>query len=99
AVASFTSFPTRRSSDLFEARFRDGALFFRVDFIDSYFATAALERDHFSIGRKLGRIVARPVASNLCFAVGGKVVQKQMARSIARSEEHTSELQSPYDLV
>src|SRR5438552_6635780 len=79
------SFPTRRSSDLVAktARF-DGLRYLSEQFL---------------VGPRLGNVIHRAVleggARHIDRAVGGD----QYDREVRRSEEHTSELQSPDHLV
>src|SRR5207248_8433157 len=87
-----TSFPTRRSSDLPPP---PGALL----------ASQALFLVHDGTDRKRLRTAARgverlpPAPASIQIPVPSSATHRNRERRAIRSEEHTSELQSPYDLV
>src|SRR5207248_10080694 len=80
-------FPTRRSSDLFRAA--DG------DFLVDMSSRKTMKCSCFAFGAML--MVASFTAATISIAPNAK--QEHFIVFRERSEEHTSELQSPYDLV
>src|SRR5207248_9906878 len=88
------SFPTRRSSDLLAALFRLGARRGHFQRVQGAAGIAAgMAHDVVEEGVR-GAQAAPPQAALL---VGQRALQE--LAQFERSEEHTSELQSPYDLV
>src|SRR5699024_12124840 len=90
---SLPAFPTRRSSDL-----GDAAGIFNVSSASAFVAASA----GCHVAKHGGRSVSSKSGSaDLLEAAGIQInlTAEQIARSITRSEEHTSELQSRFDLV
>src|SRR5207248_11749800 len=92
------SFPTRRSSDLGPLRFER-----QVTSTDSEIKTtpchtmkSCLSANRPSVRRRNEYNLAPPAEKRIANRTEGK---PSGARICFRSEEHTSELQSPYDLV
>src|SRR5207248_11800558 len=87
------SFPTRRSSDLGA----EGRHFW--DYEGKRYLDFASQLVNVSIGHQHPRLVAaiKEQAEKLCTI--GPPMATEPRSTLARSEEHTSELQSPYDLV
>src|SRR5262245_29625226 len=78
---------------------RDGVLSFRLELINTNFSAATLEGDQLSVRRKVRRVVAGLIASNLRLRVGGKVVEKQMSRAVAiRNVNQPAAVGGPGDL-
>src|SRR5207248_10178313 len=88
------SFPTRRSSDLrtFELRVSEFIAAIAVNLGDFNAADLRTER-----AKALAEDIADPRAVASLYE--NLTVTRQRQGDLERSEEHTSELQSPYDLV
>src|SRR5207248_11449262 len=87
------SFPTRRSSDLSHAtRLRDGLIFGAI-FVIGAVGVAFASRWAPEVGLR------RRLAARFAIAIVLVAIAALVALVVRRSEEHTSELQSPYDLV
>src|SRR5207248_11175003 len=86
------SFPTRRSSDLFHRAERIAG---HNPFSRSAVARISAERPRPT--KRAGEQTRRAGRTNFAARARAARIQSDAAR--ARSEEHTSELQSPYDLV
>src|SRR5207248_9843510 len=86
------SFPTRRSSDL---TLRWLPISGYVDPLQEPLAgIRSLALPAITLGMALAAVITRTLRSSLL-----EVLSEDYVRTARRSEEHTSELQSPYDLV
>src|SRR5207248_9602308 len=86
------SFPTRRSSDLPAAATHS---FTVVRSVDSYSANETSG----SVARYLDASPPPMLSSSTRAPVDSSIAAQSSTTIATRSEEHTSELQSPYDLV
>src|SRR5207249_9249749 len=93
------SFPTRRSSDLVAQR-HDIAADVDERILDAVFpkkVSRAIERVAFRVAAEVelhGRVFARH-----CISLNAQIAHARVGTNDSRSEEHTSELQSRFDLV
>src|SRR5207248_11033344 len=92
------SFPTRRSSDLAARKEFEAALGIDSSYMEAWDALGFAKE---SLGDGVGAVESYEKAIALNEARKGKFVSAHVNLSAYynRSEEHTSELQSPYDLV
>src|SRR5207248_5182966 len=91
------SFPTRRSSDLAIPPRPRAAALLMIGHVARFYTSASLSRvGLYSYGENLARFVD----ADLDYYCYRRATSYRVShRHVSRSEEHTSELQSPYDLV
>src|SRR5437867_8932214 len=91
---SLHSFPTRRSSDLLRSAFREMS---PETFWLLCWSVGGLILMSLIPSKRVDRIF--PIIPPLCLLLAAQIARLVACSHGSRSEEHTSELQSPYDLV